>query len=572
MKQKFRFSIQIKILLGILAVNTLTCVIMGISIYKYVQQSLIEAVSIQTVSATKMASFRVNGDMLEKLQEGDDDTYADKLIKTELRYIREAADISSIYTIAERDGKYVYMSCPDPDGNPLGEEVEEEYTEEIKTAFQAGGSSAGYIEKNSDGAHFLTAYAPVTNRDKQIVGLIGIDFIVDDVADALSNIVKTIFIIVVLVSAIATVVAVLLAHGITSGLKTVNVKINDLVSNDGDLTQKIVIKGNDEVTDIAENINRLLEYIRSVVSSIFDSSNKLSGSVDVALGTAMRTNDQLSGVSSTMEQMNSVMEKTSSSVQQVQGSTNQIKEDVLGMYHSVREGTDYAAKMENRAMEMRTNAESETEHAKTAADNMTTSLNEKIEKSKAVENISGLTQTILDIASQTNLLSLNASIEAARAGEHGKGFAVVAEEISGLATNSAETAREIQVISDEVISNVRELADEATKMVDFVREKTIAGYQQLMDTGVQYQEDAQKISEMLKQMEETSQHIESSMNVVSQAMDDVASAVDESARGISHVADAVTDITGNMQENSEVVNENAQIAQQLDGEVNKFKF
>ena len=203
---------------------------------------------------------------------------------------------------------------------------------------------------------------------------------------------------------------------------------------------------------------------------------------------------------------------------------------------------------------------------------MTNALNEKIEKSKAVENISGLTQTILDIASQTNLLSLNASIEAARAGEHGRGFAVVAEEISSLATNSAEIAREIQVISEEVITNVHELADESTKMVDFVRDKTIGGYQKLMDTGIQYQEDAQNISEMLKNMETASQNIENSMNVVSQAMDDVAAAVEESARGIGDVANNVTDITGNMQENSNVVNENAHIAQQLDGEVNKFKF
>ena len=188
-----------------------------------------------------------------------------------------------------------------------------------------------------------------------------------------------------------------------------------------------------------------------------------------------------------------------------------------------------------------------------------------------MENISSLTQTILEIASQTNLLSLNASIEAARAGEHGKGFAVVAEEISGLATNSADTAKKIQVISDEVITNVHELAEEATRMVDFVREKTIGGYQQLMDTGVQYQEDAARVSDMLRSVEEASRNIEASMNSVSTAMDDVSTAVDESARGVGDVANAVSDMSDNMKQNKQVVNENAEIAQQLDGEVNKFK-
>ena len=223
-------------------------------------------------------------------------------------------------------------------------------------------------------------------------------------------------------------------------------------------------------------------------------------------------------------------------------------------------------------MDMRKHAEEETEEAKKAADDMTTSLNEKIEKSRAVEGISGLTQTILEIASQTNLLSLNASIEAARAGKHGKGFAVVAEEISALATNSAETAKKIQVISDEVIGNVKGLAEEATRMVDFVRNKTIAGYQQLSDTGIQYQEDAQKIAEMLKGFEQASKNIEDSMDFLSQTMGDVAIAVDESAKGIGDVSMAVTDMSDNMKANRKVVNENAQIAQTLDGEVNKFKF
>jgi methyl-accepting chemotaxis protein len=169
-------------------------------------------------------------------------------------------------------------------------------------------------------------------------------------------------------------------------------------------------------------------------------------------------------------------------------------------------------------------------------------------------------------------LSLNASIEAARAGEHGKGFAVVAEEISGLATNSAETAKKIQVISDEVIGNVKGLAEEATRMVDFVRDKTIAGYQQLSDTGTQYQEDAQKIAEMLKGFETASKNIEDSMDFLSQTMGDVAIAVDESAKGIGDVSMAVTDMSDNMKANSKAANENADIAKTLDGEVNKFKF
>lgn len=71
---------------------------------------------------------------------------------------------------------------------------------------------------------------------------------------------------------------------------------------------------------------------------------------------------------------------------------------------------------------------------------MAASLNEKIAKSKSVEQIEILTSNIIEITEQTNLLALNASIEAARAGEAGRGFAVVADEIGKLAGNSADAA------------------------------------------------------------------------------------------------------------------------------------
>jgi methyl-accepting chemotaxis protein len=203
---------------------------------------------------------------------------------------------------------------------------------------------------------------------------------------------------------------------------------------------------------------------------------------------------------------------------------------------------------------------------------MTKSLDEKINNARDVENIGKLTQTILDIASQTNLLSLNASIEAARAGEAGKGFAVVAGEISNLADNSSNTAKEIQEISESVIGNVRALSDEASNMVEFVKTRTIGGYQKLKETGEQYQQDAVSITEMLAHLEERSNSIKDSMDQVRDAIENVSKAVEESANGITSVATSATEMNENMHSSTEAAKENSNIADQLDSEVNKFIF
>lgn len=571
-KRGIRFSIKSQIICGSVLINILICLVMGITIYKYVLNSYIQNASANTLAISKVAANQINGNLLGLLNAGSDDSYANEVMLNDMQNVMDSVNINAIYTMAERDGSIVYLSEILEDVSQIGEAVPAEYADYVKSSMSGEGYVFEKILKNSSGTNYITAYAPIINNSEEVVGVLGVDYIVDDLMESLNMIVKVITGIGVVLVLISVFVTFIITSGITSGLSRVDKKVKDLVSNNGDLTQKIEIKGNNEVTDISDSINELLEYIRGVVSSIYKSSNDLSGSVDSALHNTLQANDQLDGISATMEQMSAAMEQTSASLQQVQSTTNNVRDQVQEMYNSVSVGTNYAKTMETRAQEMRLDAEVETKEAEEAAESMTMKLNDKIEKSKAVEGISGLTQTILEIADQTNLLSLNASIEAARAGEHGKGFAVVAAEISTLATNSAETAKQIQVISSEVIDNVRELAEESTNMVDFVMNKTVGGYKQLIDTGVQYQEDAKKISEMLLGVDQASNHIEKAMENMSNAINDVTVAVEESARGISDVAGSVADMSGNMKANKKVANNNADIAKQLDGEVNKFKF
>ena len=111
----------------------------------------------------------------------------------------------------------------------------------------------------------------------------------------------------------------------------------------------------------------------------------------------------------------------------------------------------------------------------------------KVEK---IEVIKTLSQEILSIASQTNLIALNASIEAARAGEAGRGFAVVAEEVRKLAEDSKMAVDNIQSVINEVVESVMALKESSGTLLDFMQERVIHDYHTMLDTAKQYKEDA----------------------------------------------------------------------------------
>jgi len=202
---------------------------------------------------------------------------------------------------------------------------------------------------------------------------------------------------------------------------------------------------------------------------------------------------------------------------------------------------------------------------------MADSVNDKIERSKAVSRIADLTKNIIAIANQTNLLALNASIEAARAGEAGKGFAVVATEIGELASNSQAAATEIQTVSSEVISSVDELANEAKELLSFVNEITLEGFDDLVRISDEYKGSAEKIDEMMVRFSEAFEQISKNIDSIKVSTDAVNSAVEDAANGVSKTAERSIEMTNNMSRIDESANSSSDIAGELSEEVGRFK-
>ena len=178
---------------------------------------------------------------------------------------------------------------------------------------------------------------------------------------------------------------------------------------------------------------------------------------------------------------------------------------------------------------------------------------------------------INDISDRINLLSLNASIEAARAGEAGKGFAVVATEIGGLASQSANTVKEIQNITQSVMDAVHNLADSATQLLDFVKKDVTDDLNTFNKTTEDYIKDINYYDQIIQQFRKVAEELKVSVESISNSINDVSKASEEGAKGTTDIASRSTEMSNYSQNVLEKVRLTQSAADKLNIEVSAFK-
>ncbi len=565
-----RLTIRAKILIPSIIIVVLVCGLMGYNSYTRFEKSMVRMGVEEADMAATIVADSLDAKLVYKVTVGSEGTQVYQNLQGDLRKKQKACGIAFLYTLYT-DGKKVYYGVDsDEDAAKVGDEFADSYAE-LEPVFGGKEYIQDYIDHTEDG-DLITVYKPIEDNAGKVVAILGCDYDASSITAELQKAVVQTLQIGGICLILAILILTIIVSRITKGLMQVNAKIYDLVHNEGDLTQKLDVRSGDELELIAGNVNELLAYIRKIMIGISSGSMRLMSSSRKMVDHLSSADESITDVSATMQEMSAAMEETTSSLNQITEAIDEIYSSVERIAGSADAGKVSSQEMESRASGANDAAAAEGEKkANIETEKMAASLNEKIAKSKSVEQIEILTSNIIEITEQTNLLALNASIEAARAGEAGRGFAVVADEIGKLAGNSADAAAKIRQVSAEVIQAVDELAEGSQQMIEFVRNSTEEGFGGLVATSENYATDANAMRAMMEQFAQTAEELRSTMDGIRESISAVNIAVEESAKGIAGVSESSVQLTGNVNDIQSEASDNNGIAEDLATEVGKFK-
>lgn len=451
----------------------------------------------------------------------------------------------------------------------------------IKNGLQEDGGFTEYFytKEGSTETYPKRAYSKVFEPWEWVVGTGNYVDELEELAVKNNASVKHIFEVIKGISVGAITVAILLLMGmaflivtdITKSLGAVVKQLNCMA--EGDYTRDFMKKSAQRRDDFG-GLARSMEEMKSAMVTLISQVQKESENISFAAGSVnecvAKLNDDIAGVSAATQELSAGMEETAATTTMADESAGEIHAAVQQIARRSQDGAQGAAEIKGRAEKTNLRIKGAQEKAALLKKEIQQDLETALENAKVIDQIYELSGVIMNVVSQTNLLSLNASIEAARAGEAGRGFAVVAGEIGALAEQSRQTVIKIQEVTQEVTQAVDNLSTNARKLLDFVVKDVTSDYEGFLTIGEQYDQDGASVDELMSEFSTIALELSGNMEGIKNSMSDISRAAEEGAEGTTEIAQRASVIAEESAEVLEQVTRTRKSAETLREEIGKF--